>query len=106
MEIERVVYVNELLYLYGALLSPTQKEICEDYYSLNLSISEIAENRNISRAAVDDALSKGTKKLEDCEKKLGFAAKNDKLKKLLVKLKDAKSEQEKNRIIKEMEGLL
>ena len=106
MEIERVVYVNELLYLYGALLSPTQKEICEDYYSLNLSISEIAENRSISRAAVDDALSKGTKKLEDCEKKLGFAAKNDKLRKLLTKLKDAKSEQEKNRIIKEMEGLL
>ena len=106
MEIERVVYINNLLYLYGSLLSNTQQEICEDYYSLNLSISEIAENRNISRAAVDDALSKGVKKLEEFENKLGFAAKNSKFKKLLGKLKEAKSEEEIDKIIKEMEGLL
>lgn len=67
---ETIRYVD-LLSLYGNLLSKTQKEILEDYYSYNLSISEIAENRKISRAAVEDAIKKGKCKLEDTENKLG-----------------------------------
>ena len=66
---ETIRYVD-LLSLYGNLLSKTQKEILEDYYSYNLSISEIAENRKISRAAVEDAIKKGKRKLEDTENKL------------------------------------
>ena len=67
---ETIRYVD-LLSLYGNLLSKTQKEVLEDYFSYNLSISEIAENRKISRAAVEDAIKKGKKKLEDSENKLG-----------------------------------
>ena len=63
---ETIRYVD-LLSLYSNLLSETQKEVLEDYYSYNLSISEIAENRNISRAAVEDAIKKGKTKLEDYE---------------------------------------
>ena len=67
---ETVRYVD-LLSLYANMLSKTQREVLEDYYSYNLSISEIAENRKISRAAVEDAIKKGKNKLEDIENKLG-----------------------------------
>ena len=62
---------GELLDLYAPLLSQTQKEILEDYFGYNLSISEIADNRHISRAAVEDAIKKGKKKLDTLEKQLG-----------------------------------
>ena len=69
-ELERVIYINNLFQLYGKLLSTTQQEIILDYYEYNLSLSEIAENRNISRAAVDDALKKGVAKLIKFEEDL------------------------------------
>lgn len=69
-DIETMLKYNELLSLYQNLLSDTQKEILDDYYSYNLSISEIAQNRNITRAAVEDAIKKGKKKLEEFEEKI------------------------------------
>ena len=65
------VRYNDLLSLYGNLLSQTQRDILNDYYSFNLSISEIAENRDVSRAAIEDAIKKGKKKLEEIETQLG-----------------------------------
>ena len=62
--IEKRIYYIDLLHLYGDLLSSTQKAILTDYFDFDLSISEIAENNNITRAAVEDALKKGSKKLE------------------------------------------
>ena len=69
-DIDSFVYMNKLLSVYGELLSNSQREILSDYYGANLSISEIAEERNISRAAVDDSLKKGRKKLLEFEKTL------------------------------------
>ena len=71
INLEETIRYSELLMLYQGLLSPTQKDILEDYFSYNLSISEIAENRNISRAAVEDAIKKGKKKLDQFEEELG-----------------------------------
>ena len=69
--IDKAIRYNTLLSLYAPLLSETQKEILEDYYSFNLSISEIADNRKVSRAAVEDAIKKGTKKLDSIEEDIG-----------------------------------
>ena len=44
----------------------------EDYYNNDLSLSEIAENRNITRQAVRDNLIKAEKKLMEFEEKLGL----------------------------------
>ena len=60
----------ELLSLYQNLLSDTQREILDDYFSYNLSFSEIAENRHITRSAVEDAVKKGKRKLDEYEEKL------------------------------------
>ena len=69
-DLDTVIRYSELLNLYHNLLSTTQKEILEDYFFYNLSFSEIAENRHISRAAVEDAVKKGKKKLDEYEEKL------------------------------------
>ena len=69
--LDKAMRYSELLNLYGNLLSDTQKDILEDYYAFNLSISEIAENRHVTRSAVEDAIKKGIKKLESLEKKIG-----------------------------------
>lgn len=69
---ENFIYVNELIMLYGSVLTERQRSIMEDYYQYNLSLNEIAENRAITKSAVGDALKVGLKKLSDLEKKIGF----------------------------------
>ena len=69
--LEKRLYYIDLLHLYGELLSVTQKDILTDNLEFDLSLSEIASNREISRAAVEDAIKKGKNKLEDIENKLG-----------------------------------
>ena len=77
--LEKRLYYIELLRLYGELLSDTQKAILEDYLECDLSLSEIADNRGISRAAVDDAIKKGTKKLDAYESTLQVLGKKEKI---------------------------
>ena len=69
-DLQDVLRYSELLNIYQGLLSKTQKEILEDYFLANLSFSEIAENRKISRSAVEDAVRKGKKNLDDYEEQL------------------------------------
>lgn len=75
-DLEQTLKANELLLVYGELLTPLQKDIMEDYYAYNLSLAEIAKNRRISRAAVSDSLKKSLLKLDIFEKKLQIIAKN------------------------------
>lgn len=67
---EETIYINDLLDLYGNLLTKKQYDVMVDYYQNNFSLSEISENKNISRTAVSDALKKGRNKLEDFDKKM------------------------------------
>ena len=59
---------------YGELLTEKKRSVLELYYSDDLSLSEIAEDMGISRAAVFDALKSAEKKLEEYEAKLGLVA--------------------------------
>lgn len=102
-ELDRIVKYNSLLNTYGELLSDTQKEILTDYFGYNLSISEIAESRNVSRAAVEDAIKKGEKKLDEYENKLGFCAKNLKISTLLEELKNQNLSIESKKIVEDIE---
>ena len=69
---EKNVTISILNQLYGVLLTQKQHEIIEDYYNNDLSLSEIAENKQITRQAVRDILKKGEKKLFEYEEKLHF----------------------------------
>lgn len=92
MKVEENVYLGKLFDAYGKLLSKGQQGILNDYLNEDFTISEIAENLNVSRQAVLDSISKGEKKLLDYEKDLGLVKKidalekeNEQLKKLLKK---------------------
>jgi len=67
---EKKVELSVLNEIYGKLLTKKQCEIINDYYNNDLSLSEIAENNNITRQAVRDILKKGEKKLFEYEEKL------------------------------------
>jgi hypothetical protein len=57
--------------LYNKLLTPTQQEITNLYFNLDLTISEIAESKGITRQGVSECLTSCKKQLADFEDKLG-----------------------------------
>ena len=58
--------------VYSGLLTETQQEITNLYFNLDLTVSEIAKEKGISRQAVSECL-KGCKvQLEEYENKLHF----------------------------------
>lgn len=63
-----------LLDFYSSLLTPKQKEMMEQYYNEDLSLSEIAEGMNISRQGVRDAIKKGESIIKTAEEDMGFVA--------------------------------
>ena len=101
-KIEKTIRYTKLFNLYGSLLSDAQKEILSDYFFADLSISEISENRDISRAAVEDALSKGTKKLDYYEENLKSLAKQEKLRAKLEELERICDDKEEIDMVKKI----
>lgn len=76
LQLEKVLRMNLLLNLYGQLLTPKQYDYMDRYYGDNLSLAEIAEEVNVSRAAIHDQLKRGEQQLEMYETKLQLVAKN------------------------------
>ena len=72
---DKNVEISILCQVYGKLLTEKQYEFINDYYNNDLSLSEIAENNDITRQAVRDILQKSKNKLLDCEKKIGLMKK-------------------------------
>ena len=58
---EKNVEISILCDLYGKLLTQKQFDFLNDYYNNDLSLSEIAENNQITRQAVRDIIKKGEK---------------------------------------------
>ncbi len=69
---DKNVKVSILCDLYGKLLTKKQFQFLNDYYNNDLSLSEIAENNDITRQAVRDIIKKGENKLFEYEEKLLF----------------------------------
>ena len=55
---EKNVQISMLCQIYGKLLTDKQFELINDYYNNDLSLSEIAENNEITRQAVRDIIKK------------------------------------------------
>ena len=69
---EKNVEISLLWQMYGKLLTQKQNEYIDYYYNKDLSLSEIAENENITRQGVRDIIKKGERKLFEYEEKLLF----------------------------------
>ncbi len=104
---EKNVEISMLCQIYGKMLTKKQYEILTDYYNNDLSLSEIAENNQITRQAVRDIIKKGENKLFELEEKLSFMEKTIKQEKLLQeilnelsKIEDASSDKKIEKILK------
>jgi len=101
MGILKDIQIIELLDIYGELLTERQLEILKMHYHFDISISEIAENLNITRQSVKDCIDKCKSQLTEFEEKLKFLEKeqetNCKLEKILElnEVNDIKKELQK-----------
>jgi uncharacterized protein len=86
---EREAY-NKLLSIYGDCLSPLEKQDLLAYYSEDLSLSEIALNRHVSRNAVHLSIKHGETELKKYEEKMQVLTRSSALIEMIDKLKEEK----------------
>ena len=89
---DKGIQISMLLELYGKLLTETQADTVDLYYNQNLSLSEIAEELNITRQGVRKNLVYAEEKLFDFEEKLCFLKQkleqNEVISEIINKLED------------------
>ena len=101
------IFEQALLYdFYGELLKDNQKDVFENYVLDNLSLSEIAEERGISRQGVHDMIKRIHKTLSEYEEKLHLVEKFMNIKDTVKKIESISSQEEvkrlANKIIEEL----
>lgn len=80
-------YELTILYdYYSGLLKEAQREILSDYYFNDMSLSEIADERGISRQGVHDTVKRCSKSLMEFEEILGLASKQKSIKSTIKKI--------------------
>ncbi|MGN0550997.1 MAG: YlxM family DNA-binding protein [Acutalibacteraceae bacterium] len=80
---EKNLKISLLLDFYGELLSPKQREITENYYNNDFSLSEIAANTGITRQGVRDSVKRTEAALIEMEEKLGLYKRFEQMQKTL-----------------------
>lgn len=80
---DKNVKMSMLYDIYGKLLTSKQQSIFEEYYIYNLSLREIAQNKNISYQAVRDSIKSSENMLENFEKIVGMNEQVEKVEKAL-----------------------
>ena len=104
-QIKKTVRYNSLLHIYGSLLTKTQYAFADAYFSYDLSLSEIAEAHGVTRSAVEDAIKKALKKLDEYEKNLKVLKDNEQILSLIEKAKDLEGT-EKIKVLEEIERII
>ncbi len=72
---------------YGAFLTENQRELIKLSCDEDLSLSEIAEQKGISRQGVRDSIARGSRILSEMEAKLGLIARDRKAASLMSGIK-------------------
>lgn len=72
---EKNLTIGYLLDFYGDILTERKKYVLDCYYNSDMSLSEIAEEMNISRQGVHLLIKKAEEELLFYEEKLGLAKK-------------------------------
>lgn len=97
--VEKTLKISLLMDLYGPLLTDKQRDVLDQYYNLDLSLSEIAENQKTSRQGVHDIVKRTYNNLMDYEDKLNLLEKfikREKVKKRLIKELSSKNFNQSN----------
>ncbi len=101
-DLEKNIKIQELFELYSNLLTDKQREVMYLYYFSDLSLREIAQNKNISYQGVRDFIKKSEKSLLDFEDKIGLLSKKQKVEKAINILEN---EGDKIKVIKILESI-
>ena len=80
--------ISFLLDFYGDMLTGTQREVTDAYYNQDLSLAEIAEDRDITRQGVRDAIKRAEQQLLEMEERLGLARRFQDMQKSLAAICD------------------
>ncbi len=80
--------ISYLLDFYGDMLTGTQREAVDAYYNQDLSLSEIAGDRDISRQGARDAIKRAEQQLLEMEDRLGLAKRFQEMQKALAAICD------------------
>ena len=83
MEKREKLFISLYNDYYGSLLTDYQRELIDGYYNLDMSLSELAEEHNISPQGVRDALKRAEKQLQFYEEKLALVKHAHKAKALI-----------------------
>lgn len=59
--------------IYNGILTPTQREFTDLYFNFDLTVSEIAVEKGVTRQAVSECLQTCKKQLKELEDKLSFS---------------------------------
>ncbi|MCD8204943.1 MAG: hypothetical protein LUC16_03870 [Coprobacillus sp.] len=103
--IEERVYYNNLLDIYGDLLSKKQKTILYEAFAMDISYSELAIEYDVSRSAINDAVQKGKEKLDKFERALKIYENRCRTLEITTKLKESNEELKENELINELEEI-
>jgi len=83
---DKTIYLINLYDYYGDLLTEKQKDYFKDYYFDNLTLSEISENKNVSRNAAHKQIKDAENKLLHFEEVLSQYKKSLKIKEIIKKI--------------------
>ena len=87
-KLKEIVELSILFDFYGELLKEHNKQIFEDYILNDLSLSEIADQKGISRQGVHDIVKRCSKQLRECEEKLNLIKEFNETKEKVIHIKE------------------
>lgn len=97
IEMEKIVEQGLLYDFYGELLTPHQQQIYEDVVINDMSLSEIAQNKGISRQGVYDLVRRCDKILTGYEEKLRLVEKFQKTRVMVAEIEQLTAEYQKSK---------
>lgn len=95
---EKFAQIGMLLEIYGGLLTHRQRDVMDLYYNHDLSLSEIAEQFDISRQGVHDLIKRSEQILFKADNSIGILKLRDRI---LDGIRDI--EQDIDRLIQELD---
>jgi predicted DNA-binding protein YlxM (UPF0122 family) len=87
-KLDELIYLSLLYDFYGELLNDNKKRVFEDYILNDLSLSEIADQLDITRQGVHDMVKRCTKELKDYEHRLALVGRFTRVKHMLGSIKE------------------
>ena len=105
MSLEKTIYIGQLFSFYKSLLTEKQRDMLSLYYEEDFSLSEIAEQFNISRQGVHDNIKRGEKSLKIYEDSLHMNEKRLERLELLHQLSEVITETDGLDVINQLKQL-